>query len=189
MKLDDKYIEACEKLDWTVHEGDGGTVDLEKYSPAGEDFCFFVSIEHFAEEIREYAAYFDIDAHIEMWIEARHNGMSGVPSTRELVKDAEDIDTMLKELAEAVTKVEDGSKEKAPEEENKTYEEDFAERFTNATLYCRQPDGEDHPIQCRAAIYGEKKCPYGYDFVRMITDLQVRQCESCRACWKEATEK
>jgi len=184
MKLDDKYIEACEKLDWTVREGDDDTVDLEKYSPAGEDFCFYVSIEHFAEEVREYAAYFDIDAHIEMWIEARHNGMSGVPSTRELVKDAEDIDTMLKELAEAVTKAEDGTEEK-----NKTYEKDFAERFPNATLYCRQPDGEDHPIQCRAAIYGEKKCPYGYDFVKMITDLQVRQSESCRACWKEAMKE
>jgi hypothetical protein len=37
-----------------------------------------------------------------MWISARHSGTRGVPSIRELVKDAEDIDAMLKELAEAL---------------------------------------------------------------------------------------
>lgn len=41
-----------------------------------------------------------------MWVEARRNKVAGVPSIKELVKDAEDIDAMLKELAEALFAVE-----------------------------------------------------------------------------------
>ena len=48
---------------------------------------------------------FDIDEHIEMWIEAKRSGTSGVPSTRELVKDAEAIDGMISELSQALQKV------------------------------------------------------------------------------------
>lgn len=74
-----------------------------QYSPAGEDFFFAVSTKNFPKEIDEYADNFDPDEHIEMWIEARKNGVSGVPTTRELVHDAEEIQKMLKELAEALT--------------------------------------------------------------------------------------
>ena len=35
-----------------------------------------------------------------MWIEAKRNGVSGVPSTQELVYDAEEISKMLNTLAE-----------------------------------------------------------------------------------------
>lgn len=42
-----------------------------------------------------------MDDHIEMWVKAKENGTSGVPSIRRLVEDAEDISEMLKELAEA----------------------------------------------------------------------------------------
>ena len=104
--MKDKYREVCESLDWSVHEYDDGTVELEKYSPAGEDFSFTVSSASPVDGIKEYAAEFDIDEHIEMWIEARHNGVRGVPSTRELVKDAEEIESMLKELSEALLETE-----------------------------------------------------------------------------------
>ena len=54
------------------------------------------------------SVYFDVDEHVEMWIEARRNGVRGVPSSiRELVEDAEDIDKMLEELADALAEVED----------------------------------------------------------------------------------
>ena len=74
-----------------------------------EDFSICVGVENLPAEVREYAAGFDIDEHIEMWIEARRNGTSGVPSTRELVKDAEDIDKMLQELAAALSRAEEVS--------------------------------------------------------------------------------
>lgn len=55
------------------------------------------------DEIREYAATWDIDEHIEMWVQARQHD-SGIPSVRELCEDAEDIYAMLQDLAAAVTK-------------------------------------------------------------------------------------
>ena len=105
--LDDlkKYIEK--QLDWSIsdcHFSDWVGWELSQYSPAGEDFFF--TIEHnndiatAIKEICDYAYNFDQDKHIEMHIEARNNGFSGVPSTRELVEDADAIQNMLNELAE-----------------------------------------------------------------------------------------
>ena len=104
--MNEKYREVCENLDWTVHECKDGSVELEKYSPAGEDFVFGVSSDRFVEEVKEYAAYFDVDEHVELWVDGR--GKHGVPfRVRELVEDAEAIDKMLQELAAALAEVED----------------------------------------------------------------------------------
>lgn len=100
--INNEFLLACENLGWTVSRVDDERIELGKYSPAGEDFSFVTDIEDFVEGVKEYSANFDIDEHIEMWIEARKNGTRGVPSTRELVKDAEAIDKMLQELAAAL---------------------------------------------------------------------------------------
>lgn len=97
-----------EKLGWDIYEesygGDEIGWDLRKFSPAGEDFGFSICHNNdVATAIKEISSYaedgFDIDEHIEMWIEARRNGVRDVPGTRELVKDAEDIQKMLDELS------------------------------------------------------------------------------------------
>ena len=106
-KLEQKYLDILEKHDWAVcGYTDDGRVELEKYSPAGEDFTICVNAENLPEAVAETAADFDIDEHIEMWIEARHNGVGGVPSARELVTDAEAIAEMLRELAAALAESE-----------------------------------------------------------------------------------
>lgn len=106
LKIKKKYLEILEKQDWGVcGYTDDGRVELEKYSPAGEDFIICVEVENFPDAVMEYYEDFDVDEHIEMWIEARRNGVRGVPATRELVKDAEAIDNMLQELAEALEEV------------------------------------------------------------------------------------
>jgi hypothetical protein len=61
--------------------------------------------DSFKDSLEAYYEDFDIDEHIEMWIEAKRSGTSGVPSTRELVKDAEAIDGMISELSQALQKV------------------------------------------------------------------------------------
>jgi hypothetical protein len=100
-KLKKEYLEVLEKNDWSVSSyTDDGRVELETYSPAGEDFSMCVEVENFPEAVAEYAADFDIDEHIEMWIEAKRTGTKGVPSARELVHDAEKINEMLQSLAE-----------------------------------------------------------------------------------------
>lgn len=100
--MNDELRDICELLDWSIHEDDG-YVELEKYSPAGEDFLFSVKADDFVEEVKWYAANFDQDEHIAMWIEAAQNGARGVPSPKELVQDAEDIDKMLQELASTLS--------------------------------------------------------------------------------------
>ncbi len=84
-KLLKRYLDVLERLDWAVSSyTDDGRVELEKYSPAGEDFLMCVEVENFPAAVAEYWEDFDQDEHIEMWIEARRNGTGGVPSTREL---------------------------------------------------------------------------------------------------------
>ena len=100
--MNERYREVCENRDWSVTVCDDGSVELEKYSPAGEDFIFCVGEEDFVENIKEYAADFAPDEHIETWVLARRNGTNGIPSIRDLVHDAEAIDKMLQELAQAL---------------------------------------------------------------------------------------
>lgn len=94
-----KRVKAlCEKLDWKVYEYEQD-VELEKYSPAGEDFFFCVDKKDFIQNVIEYAEDFDADEHAEMWVENRHS-VKGVPqSIRTLIDDADAIKDMLLELA------------------------------------------------------------------------------------------
>lgn len=88
----------CEKLDWKVNEYNTD-VELEKYSPAGEDFLFYVDKKNIIKNITEYADDFDADEHAEMWVENMHT-VRGVPqSIRALINDADAIKEMLLELA------------------------------------------------------------------------------------------
>lgn len=99
-----KIIEIAEILDWNVNiDIESDYIEFSQYSPAGEDFSFAVNTlkpKEIIEEVVKYANDFDIDEHIEMWIDARRNGVSSVPSIRELVDDAEEISKMLDVLAE-----------------------------------------------------------------------------------------
>jgi len=104
--MNERYREIFESLGWSFTEDECGNIELEKWSPAGEDFVFEVGAEDCAENVRRYADDFDVDEHIELWISGR--GKRGVPSTvRELLEDAEAIDKMLDELAEALAAEED----------------------------------------------------------------------------------
>lgn len=102
-ELEQKYVDILEGNDWIVSSyTNDGKVELEKYSPAGEDFLMCVEVENFPKSVREYANYFDADKHAEMWIEARGR-VKGVPnSIRELIDDAEEIKKMLNELADVL---------------------------------------------------------------------------------------
>lgn len=103
-----------EGLDWRIHEAsyeDGKRCwELEKYSPADEDFTFTVGDKNLVESISEYATDFDPDEHAEMWVRARYEGTDKtIPGIRTLVEDADAIKSMLEELAAALrqTKWED----------------------------------------------------------------------------------
>lgn len=98
-------LDKADDLEWSIYEDEQGW-DIRKSSPAGEDFGFFVhksEVEEpsdFVREVRQFAYDFDPDENIEMWVEAKKNGVAGVPSIRVLVQDADDIQEMLDELAD-----------------------------------------------------------------------------------------
>ena len=95
--MKEKTIERIEELNWSVREYEDNYM-FETWSPAGENIVFEVPKKNFVQEVRQYATGFDVDEHVELWIENR--GKNGVPSTaRELIEDAEAICDMLHQLA------------------------------------------------------------------------------------------
>lgn len=108
-----RMLDKAEEMDWsyTVYvepsQNNRTYVDLETYSPAGEDFGMTIDFdaedqaESFLKDLSDYADNFDVDEHVEMWMPSR--GKKGCPSTaRELVEDAEAITEMIKELFEVL---------------------------------------------------------------------------------------
>ena len=89
-ELRQEYLDILEKRDWSVSSyTDDGRVEIEWYSPAGEDFIICVGVEKFPDEVLDYSDSF----------EAKQNGTQGVPGARQIVHDAEEIEKELDELA------------------------------------------------------------------------------------------
>lgn len=131
--LQEALFAAAEKLGWACtpeHFANGDMIMFSQHSPAGEDFFIEVSPDNIVEEVRQAAYDFDTEEHIEMWVEAKRHGMSGVPSIRDLVDDADEIQDMLDKLADALTEAE-YEFEFAPEEPS--FDEKLADAQTRAT--------------------------------------------------------
>lgn len=111
--LNEKVIKAIEDLGWIVEEYDEEYM-LEKSSPAGEDIAEYIRKgEDVVQQVWDIYNSFDEDEHVEMWLQAKQHGTAGVPSSRELVNDAEEIRQMYYLLAIAVVAaVEESDKKK-----------------------------------------------------------------------------
>ena len=105
-RLNSEITDILDSADISVlsieKQGKEHVAELEWYSPAGEDFIIVVwfngTDSGFVEGFTEYAADFDPDEHAEGWVEYR--GKGGCPSSiRELIEDADAINSMLKETA------------------------------------------------------------------------------------------
>ena len=96
--------DLLDTTDWNCRiysEEDGHAyVELQKESPAGEDFIMYIyfnqsePVTSFLEDLKEYYEDFDPEEHAEMYIDCR--GQNGVPETiRELLDDADEIKEMI----------------------------------------------------------------------------------------------
>lgn len=111
-ELRQEYLDILEKRDWSVSSyTDDGRVEIEWYSPAGEDFIICVGVEKFPDEVLDYSDSFDVDEHIAMWIEAKQNGTQmqesgarGRLSTMQR-KSKKELDELAFELQEAERKL------------------------------------------------------------------------------------
>lgn len=102
--------ELAEDYGWSVSWGEDNiagekSVEFSKYSPAGEDFSFVVYYEDVSEipdKVKEYYEGFDAEEHVMLWADSA--GRNGVPRLRELIEDADAIEEMIRELANALKK-------------------------------------------------------------------------------------
>lgn len=97
----------AEELDWSWDESDDRYVQISKYSPAGEDFFLVLNAGSLVDEIRDWSNSFDTERHVHELLDAKDNGFRGVPSLKTLVEDADAIQEMLEELADAMEAVEE----------------------------------------------------------------------------------
>jgi len=112
-ELTKRQEEIIEDLGWRIIgiDSQDGTpyLEIENWSPAGEDLCETIWIKDgqtLAEAAREWAKSFDKDDHVELYAGMR--GERGVPGTvRELVDDADAIQAMFNELADALEEAEE----------------------------------------------------------------------------------
>jgi len=89
-------VKKLEKYGFNVHKVEDG-YEIQQYTPAGEDWCLFFRK---LEEIKTYAEEsFDPEEEFTMWVEAKQNGMKGVPSIPELWKDQLWKQELLQEIA------------------------------------------------------------------------------------------
>ena len=122
MELSERIIEVleahdislCGEISERTYNNDGYDVDLETYSPEGEDviipLIYDGTEEDFIRQFERYAEDFDAEDHAEMWIESR--GKNGVPdSIKDLLEDAEWIKDTLMEIADELKELDEESEE------------------------------------------------------------------------------
>lgn len=99
-ELEKKVIEICEDLGWWVNKC-GDYLEIGQASPLGEDFFFTVEKNDIIQDIKNYAYDFDAEGHAIMWYKS--DAWAGL---RNLLNDADEIQEMLYELADAVANLE-----------------------------------------------------------------------------------
>lgn len=104
------FLKLAEDLGWSYNVSDTPNergevcVELEKYSPQGQDFIATIWFENenehnFIKALREYWQDYDPDEEACKWIGEDGHGKNGAPySIRELLDDMEDCKGMLREL-------------------------------------------------------------------------------------------
>ena len=83
IELNDELTNIIEKHDWSIDYEDDGTIYLSKYSPAGQDFGFYIekveSIEEFADKIYDQYNEYDVSEATYLWLDESGHGVNGAP--------------------------------------------------------------------------------------------------------------
>jgi len=103
-----KINKVIENLGWCMTEDDG-EYELEKYSPAGQDFSINISansLEEFSEKLNERYGTFDCSEEAYLWLDNTGHGKNGAPYDMKYVyEDMEACESMLEELAMAIKEI------------------------------------------------------------------------------------
>ena len=104
--ISQKILDALSDNNWTPYTNtDDDSIDLEWYSPAGEDFLLSFDVKDDDDFLSQlYDAYMDFDPEQHA---IENYGMRGAPGLRSLLDDADAIEDELKRLWCALSKVEE----------------------------------------------------------------------------------
>ena len=107
IELDDKLTNLIEDHDWSIDYEDDGTIYLSKYSPAGQDFGFYIekveSIEEFADKIYDQYNEYDVSEAAYIWLDSEGHGRNGAPyDMKDVYEDMEACEQNILELYELI---------------------------------------------------------------------------------------
>lgn len=88
------YINSLEMNGVQAEQLEDGKTEIA-FTNVNQDFRFEINNVH---DIYNYYVNFDVDEEVEMWLEAKRNGLQGVPSARELVFEESIIEETLRLL-------------------------------------------------------------------------------------------
>lgn len=77
------FVKILEKNGFDITKENNGYI-LQQYTPAGEDWTLYILD---FDDLKNYAEDFDPEEEFTMWIEARRNGVEGIPAPSELWQD------------------------------------------------------------------------------------------------------
>lgn len=91
--------------DYTLHDLGNGEYELETYSPQGENVIIFIdSKSSLYDQLNNMYESFDLNDYVYMWLEAKQNGVGGVPGVEELVEAGKWLESEYDRLAMAFSK-------------------------------------------------------------------------------------
>ena len=107
IKLSDELTAIIEKHDWSIDYEDDGTIYLSKYSPAGQDFGFYIenatSVEELADKIYDQYNEYDVSEAAYIWLDDSGHGKNGAPyDMKDVYEDMEACEENIFELYELI---------------------------------------------------------------------------------------
>lgn len=113
----DVVSQCAETNGWNVHtiidrEKNTVTFDFSKFTPAGQDFFFSVTmqgddLDSLIAEMSDYYESFDVDEETYLWLDSDGHGKNGAPyRMRDVLEDMEAAEKMMGDLLEAIRKIE-----------------------------------------------------------------------------------
>lgn len=112
----DVVSQCAETNGWNVHttidrEKNTVTFDFSKFTPAGQDFFFSVTmqgddLDSLIAEMSDYYESFDVDEETYLWLDSDGHGKNGAPyRMRDVLEDMEAAEKMMGDLLEAIRKI------------------------------------------------------------------------------------
>ena len=110
IQLTDELTNIIESNDWSIDYEDDGTIYLSKYSPAGQDFGFYVekveSIEEFADKIYDQYNEYDVSEAAYLWLDSDGHGKNGAPyEMKDVYEDMEACEQNILDLYNLIQEV------------------------------------------------------------------------------------